>query len=69
MSLWSNRLARSAVDRKVGGSSPPRDSFKGYSQTTTNLFAKMQIAMSKKKFFKLSLITERVIFFTVKVIN
>ena len=24
-SLWRNRLARSAVNRKVGGSSPPRD--------------------------------------------
>ena len=27
MSLWRNRLARSAVNRKVGGSSPPRDVF------------------------------------------
>jgi hypothetical protein len=27
MSLWRNRLARSAVNRKVGGSSPPRDDF------------------------------------------
>jgi hypothetical protein len=26
-SLWRNRLARSAVNRKVGGSSPPRDEF------------------------------------------
>ena len=26
-SLWRNRLARSAVNRKVGGSSPPRDAF------------------------------------------
>jgi hypothetical protein len=26
-SLWRNRLARSAVNRKVGGSSPPRDDF------------------------------------------
>ena len=25
LSLWRNRLARSAVNRKVGGSSPPRD--------------------------------------------
>ena len=25
VSLWRNRLARSAVNRKVGGSSPPRD--------------------------------------------
>ena len=25
MSLWRTRLARSAVNRKVGGSSPPRD--------------------------------------------
>ncbi|KRY87984.1 hypothetical protein T4D_10066 [Trichinella pseudospiralis] len=25
MSLWRNRLAHSAVNRKVGGSSPPRD--------------------------------------------
>ena len=25
MSLWRNRLARSAVNRKVGGSNPPRD--------------------------------------------
>ena len=24
MDLWRNRLARSAVNRKVGGSSPPR---------------------------------------------
>ena len=24
LSLWRNRLARSAVNRKVGGSSPPR---------------------------------------------
>jgi hypothetical protein len=27
MSLWRNRLARSAVNRKVGGSNPPRDEF------------------------------------------
>ena len=27
LSLWRNRLARSAVNRKVGGSSPPRDDF------------------------------------------
>jgi hypothetical protein len=27
VSLWRNRLARSAVNRKVGGSSPPRDVF------------------------------------------
>ena len=27
LSLWRNRLARSAVNRKVGGSSPPRDVF------------------------------------------
>ena len=26
-SLWRNRLARSAVNRKVGGSSPPRDDY------------------------------------------
>jgi hypothetical protein len=26
-SLWRNRLARSAVNRKVGGSNPPRDDF------------------------------------------
>ena len=26
-SLWRNRLARSAVNRKVGGSNPPRDEF------------------------------------------
>ena len=26
-SLWRNRLARSAVNRKVGGSSPPRDGY------------------------------------------
>ena len=26
-SLWRNRLARSAINRKVGGSSPPRDGF------------------------------------------
>ena len=25
LSLWRNGLARSAVNRKVGGSSPPRD--------------------------------------------
>ena len=25
VSLWRNRLARSTVNRKVGGSSPPRD--------------------------------------------
>ena len=25
--LWRNRLARSAVNRKVGGSSPPRCDF------------------------------------------
>ena len=25
VSLWRNRLARSAVNRKVGGSNPPRD--------------------------------------------
>ena len=27
MSPWRNRLARSAVNRKVGGSSPPHESF------------------------------------------
>ena len=27
MSLWRNRLARSTVNRKAGGSSPPRDVF------------------------------------------
>ena len=27
LSLWRNRLARSTVNRKVGGSSPPRDGF------------------------------------------
>ena len=27
MSLWRNRLARSAVNPKVGGSSPPSDEF------------------------------------------
>ena len=27
LSLWRNRLARSAVNRKVGGSSPPSDAF------------------------------------------
>ena len=27
LSLWRNRLARSTVNRKVGGSSPPRDAF------------------------------------------
>ena len=27
MSPWRNRLARSAVNRKVGGSSPPGDGF------------------------------------------
>ena len=27
LSLWRNRLARSAVNRKVGGSSPPRDGY------------------------------------------
>ena len=27
MSPWRNRLARSAVNRKVGGSSPPGDDF------------------------------------------
>ena len=32
LSLWRNRLARSAVNRKVGGSSPPRD---------VNYFAKL----------------------------
>ena len=26
-SLWRNRLARSAVNRKVGGSNPPRDDY------------------------------------------
>ena len=30
LSLWRNRLARSTVNRKVGGSSPPRDDFFGY---------------------------------------
>ena len=25
LSLWRNRLARSTVNRKVGGSSPPKD--------------------------------------------
>ena len=32
MSLWRNRLARSAVNRKVGGSSPPRDVVSSVSQ-------------------------------------
>ena len=27
MSLWRNWLARSAVNRKVGGSNPPRDDY------------------------------------------
>ena len=27
MSSWRNRLARSTVNRKVGGSSPPEDDF------------------------------------------
>ena len=27
MSLWRNRLASSAVNRKVGGSNPPRDDY------------------------------------------
>ena len=27
LSLWRNWLARSAVNREVGGSSPPRDGF------------------------------------------
>jgi hypothetical protein len=31
MSLWRNRLARSAVNRKVGGSNPPRDEIFFYS--------------------------------------
>ena len=31
MSLWRNRLARSAVNRKAGGSSPPRDDMNVYS--------------------------------------
>ena len=30
-SLWRNWLARSAVNRKVGGSSPPRDVLSFYS--------------------------------------
>lgn len=30
VSLWRNRLARSAVNRKVGGSSPPRDAWATY---------------------------------------
>ena len=30
-SPWRNRLARSAVNRKVGGSSPPRDVLSFYS--------------------------------------
>ena len=34
-SLWRNRLARSAVNRKVGGSSPPRDDF-FYTELQTN---------------------------------
>ena len=35
-SLWRNRLARSAVNRKVGGSSPPRDVF--FFLKTQNVF-------------------------------
>ena len=30
LSLWRNGLARSAVNRKVGGSSPPRDGGRGF---------------------------------------
>ena len=38
MSLWRNWLARSAVNRKVGGSSPPRD---------VNIFNQISIPFSK----------------------
>ncbi|KFD65637.1 hypothetical protein M514_22232 [Trichuris suis] len=35
-SLWRNRLARSAVNRKVGGSSPPRDDRQQCSREVTS---------------------------------
>ena len=41
-SLWRNRLARSAVNRKVGGSSPPGDDFFFVFLFTFLLFFKFQ---------------------------
>ena len=38
-SLWRNRLARSAVNRKVGGSSPPRDD--SFLQANQRLISRM----------------------------
>jgi hypothetical protein len=43
-SLWRNRLARSAVNRKVGGSSPPRDDY---------IFHFLNIYLNQNSFFKL----------------
>ena len=53
-SLWRNRLARSAVNRKVGGSSPPRDDFFFFSHLTQAweiilLEAKNTLNMTAKK--------------------
>jgi hypothetical protein len=50
-SLWRNRLARSAVNRKVGGSSPPRDvSFANYNTSSLKkcfLITSISIAIFK----------------------
>ena len=39
LSLWRNWLARSAVNRKVGGSSPPRDviTFEHFDENKTDI--------------------------------
>ena len=49
MSLWRNRLARSAVNRKVGGSNPPRDDFLIFGYCSNSNFEE------KSKFFLLYL--------------
>ena len=46
-SLWRNRLARSAVNRKVGGSSPPRDDI-FFAQNCDEFFINNKVTKKKK---------------------
>ena len=51
-SLWRNRLARSAVNRKVGGSNPPRDDlfFDSHFGYVLLLLASKQLARKSSKY-------------------
>ena len=51
-SLWRNRLARSAVNRKVGGSNPPRDDlfFDSHFGYVLLLLAAKQLAPKSSKY-------------------